>query len=312
MAPLKSLVRLSFPFLGNWRVLVGVGFFTTSITLGIYYLHPANLSWFQNADFSFSNLLQFFLIDQFLIEMVTVIIVAASLQFYSRVFEIKTVLATPKGILYYYIRFLPLLAVLYFLIAPFTIHLRLGYHYFVLNRTNLSYWDSYFFLNSNLYVAYLFPLFLIWISLLTINFLMGSKDHKGNMVKSTFKSVVFSIKTEMGEKLVNSNDVVAIEKVNRKYILTTSNGGTYQIMKNLSELQSELDHNFFRLNRSTLINLEFMENFSFWENEKYIVRTSLDQEFKSTRPRIKKMKEQLKNIAGKLPKPAYPLENIIQ
>ena len=59
-------------------------------------------------------------------------------------------------------------------------------------------------------------------------------------------------------------------------------------------LEKELDQNFISINRSTLINLAYFKDYSFWENEKYIIRMTDGQEFNSTRERLKLLKVRLK------------------
>ncbi|GAA4273237.1 hypothetical protein GCM10022258_25310 [Aquimarina gracilis] len=67
----------------------------------------------------------------------------------------------------------------------------------------------------------------------------------------------------------------------------------YQITKNLTELEEKLDHNFIKINRSTIVNLLFFKDYSFWENEKYIFRMKNGAEYNVTRERLKKIKERI-------------------
>ncbi|WP_408629610.1 LytTR family DNA-binding domain-containing protein [Aquimarina algiphila] len=63
--------------------------------------------------------------------------------------------------------------------------------------------------------------------------------------------------------------------------------------KNLSTLEKELDKNFIKVNRSTIINLVFFREYSFWENEKYILRMKDGEEFSVTRERLKSIKARI-------------------
>lgn len=51
---------------------------------------------------------------------------------------------------------------------------------------------------------------------------------------------------------------------------------------------------FVQINRSVIINLRELLNYSFWENDKYIVRMKdSDKEFVMSRLRLKKIKDKL-------------------
>ncbi|MBX2966344.1 MAG: LytTR family transcriptional regulator [Cyclobacteriaceae bacterium] len=47
---------------------------------------------------------------------------------------------------------------------------------------------------------------------------------------------------------------------------------------------------FFRVNRGVIINLNYLKNYSYWENNKYILRLNNGKEFTSSRERIKNLK----------------------
>jgi DNA-binding LytR/AlgR family response regulator len=81
------------------------------------------------------------------------------------------------------------------------------------------------------------------------------------------------------------------EKNYRAYTL----GKTYDIRKTLAELEAELDPaQFFRVNRAVVINLRFFKNYSFWENDKYIIRLSDDKtKFVIQRARLRELRARL-------------------
>ena len=62
----------------------------------------------------------------------------------------------------------------------------------------------------------------------------------------------------------------------------------------MTELEESLPRGrFFRINRAVIINMDAMNNYSFWENHKYIIRMKDEQktEFTISRNRLREMKE---------------------
>jgi hypothetical protein len=73
--------------------------------------------------------------------------------------------------------------------------------------------------------------------------------------------------------------------------------GRYQISTSLNKLEQEVDPAiFFRINRRQIINLGFLENYSYWEKGKYIVRLevmNVKKEFLMPRKRLQTLKQSL-------------------
>lgn len=74
--------------------------------------------------------------------------------------------------------------------------------------------------------------------------------------------------------------------------------GVYAVHKTLAELEIELDpRSFYRVNRSVIINLHYVKNYSHWEYDKYIVRLKDSKaEFVMQRSHLKTLRERLDQL----------------
>ncbi len=96
-----------------------------------------------------------------------------------------------------------------------------------------------------------------------------------------------------GMKLINLDDIQWFQKDGKSYHAFTEKG-SYRVRQNMTELEDSLPKGqFFRINRSVIINMEALNNYSFWENHKYIIRMKDEQktEFTISRNRLREMKE---------------------
>ncbi|MEB3347769.1 LytTR family DNA-binding domain-containing protein [Aquimarina gracilis] len=284
-------ITLQFENLISIKSIVIITSITMLIVLSIFYLHPANIEWTSKDDFSWFNVLQFVFIDQLLIEFLTTYIIAISMMHYASKFKLQNVELSAKSIVLLFLKFIPLLLLVYFVIAPVTTTIRYFYHLLILQRDNLSYLDSYFFINSKIYFAYLIPILLSSVLWLTSLIISGLKINS-QKIKSQLNNITLKVKTEKGERLISSSEVISIVKEGSNYMVNIENM-KYQITKNLTELEEKLDHNFIKINRSTIVNLLFFKDYSFWENEKYIFRMKNGAEYNVTRERLKKIKERI-------------------
>jgi len=284
--------------LRSWKVIATITLISTFVVLGIYYLHPSNLYWHDSKDFSFINLLQFVVIDQYLIELVTASIISVILGKYAALFKFQTLELTFQGVCLYFLKFVPFFFTVYFFTTPFTVGIRYLYHYFISQKNQTDYFASYFFININLYLSYLLPIIIMSSLFLTVAILKAISRSKKITTKNGFATVSLTVKSEIGEKIISSNTVLWIKKEGRKY-LVKSHSDILQINKNLSILENELDQDFMSINRSTIVNLAFFKEYSFWENEKYIVRMMDGEAFNITRERLKVFKERLDSFHRK-------------
>jgi DNA-binding LytR/AlgR family response regulator len=96
----------------------------------------------------------------------------------------------------------------------------------------------------------------------------------------------------LGMKLIPVDDIAWLEKEGKQYYVHTLEDKSFRIKQTLEELEDALPADrFFRINRSVIINLQYISNYSFWENRKYIIRTKGTQQFVISSDRVKKLKK---------------------
>lgn len=289
-------IQLHFDILRKWKTVVLVSFLCTVIVLGVFYLHPQNNDWFTDSNFSFGNLLQFILVDQFFFEIVTVALLAFWMVNYAKFIGLKYLPMKVMGVVGYYVRFLPICIFGYFLSVPFTVSLRFLYHRFILDRKSTRYFEEYFFWDIDLYMAYLLPVSFMVVLLLTILLFHSVQLHKEQTATMhSDDAIKVEVQTETGRTMLKSSEIVWVQRVGRKYELLTTDGATYFVNISLKALEQKLGPIFFMVNRSTLINIDEIKEYAFWEHEKYIVRMKNCNEFNATRERIKILKQLLQN-----------------
>ncbi len=277
---------------------------TTACLVIVYniliYFHPSNQGWIGSDNFSWENLVRFILIEQFLIEIITTIAMFTIIWYYARWRKLFNLELTPKAISTYLLKFLPPFLVAFFLFNPFTQTAR-----FFLNEMEALTLDVYlntYLLNFNLYFVYLIPVFLGGYGILTANLIQlyhrqltqANQDIEELKAppKYTTKLVTHD---DWGEVPVETHQVLWFEKEGRKYFAQTRKN-RLRTRETLTELESLLDPDkFVRINRSVIVNVRAILNYSFWENEKYILRLNDDKktEFIMSRDRLKKVKSQL-------------------
>ncbi|TSE10827.1 LytTR family DNA-binding domain-containing protein [Aquimarina algiphila] len=285
-------ITLLYTFIQKGKVIVLVTCITMFFVLSVFYLHPSNINWVSQDNFSITNLLQFIFIDQILIELITTYCIALAIGNYADFFKMNQLKISLSGLVLYGIKFLPLFLIAYFLFSPITTSIRYLYHCYILDRKTIDYFDSYFFLNGKLYLTYLVPIVSSGILLLSINIISTIRKIKLGNAKGGIKDLSLKVRTKQGERLISTKNISYIKKNGRKYIVKSRNE-IYEINKNLSTLEKELDKNFIKVNRSTIINLVFFREYSFWENEKYILRMKDGEEFSVTRERLKSIKARI-------------------
>lgn len=279
---------------------------TTALTVitynTLYYFHPENQAWLSGENFSWSNFLYYLLLEQYLIENITIAIIFILIRYYARWLKLYTLELTPVAISRYLLKFLPLFLVSFFFFNPFTQSARFLLDEYS-NMTMEIYLDDYV-LNWNLYIVYLIPIFLGGYGGLVANLVVlhnrqlarTSEDiEKLHAAQEKRYPSRLIAKDDWGEVPVNMGSIMWFAKEDRKYFAHTIKG-KLRTKETLSELESSLDPSkFVRVNRAVLVNLDYIQNYSFWENEKYILRLKdKDQtEFVMSRERLNKIKSQL-------------------
>jgi two-component system, LytTR family, response regulator len=207
------------------------------------------------------------------------------------------------NLLIFNLKFLPCIFIAVLLFGPVTN----GIRYLLIYQEEYS-WSSYFpeyFMQSRMYIRYLVPLFFLGLGYLNYNIFLDYNDWQ----KARFKEKLRLSKTtgsessqkylqklkvydQQGELFMPLEEIIYIEVVSKHYKVYTESGVTDTKMS-LQELEEKLDpKRFFRINRSTIIHLAHLKNYSYWEYDKYILRLkNMDREFVMQRNRLKDLKE---------------------
>ncbi len=289
-------LSLNYDLLKKWKPIVITTLVIELVFQSIIYLHPENSDWIGSEDFSLLNTLRFIFIDQFLIECISVAIIFQLVRIYASKLKLTELRLTIKDIVIYELKFLPVLLVSFFVFAPFTLTVRFLYHY--LPDPN---WDIYFnqyFYSTGLYFNYVTPVLLIGYIIINANLIYQYNEQLGETKQDLNRSKRSRVKTrlwasdEFGELFLDVDKIRWIERDNRKTYATTDEE-KYRLKETISELEEKLDSNqFVRVNRSTIVSLESVLNYSFWENDKYVLRMKeCGQEFVMSRDRLNKIKD---------------------
>ncbi|MDW3192471.1 MAG: LytTR family DNA-binding domain-containing protein [Cytophagales bacterium] len=291
-------LTLSYDLLKNWKVILVTTFAMVLVYLTIIYLHPANLEWISDGSFTWSHLLWYVFIDQFLIECITVSIIAQLIRIYATRLNLNAIRLSVREIFLYELKFLPLLAVAFFVFGPFSLTSRYLLHYFPDLDASI-YFNEYFY-SLEIYLNYLPPVLLIGYTLINVN-LIGQYNRQLNETQNDLKTVQNSstknrlfASDEFGEVFLDTEKIIWVEREERKTMATTADE-RYRLKASISELEEKLNQeHFVRINRSTLINLNHLQHYAFWENDKYVIRMDHQQkEFVMSRDRLNKIKDKL-------------------
>lgn len=287
-------IELQYRFFSRWQNVVVACFVAVILYQGFYYLHPTNQDWRQSAGFSWLNVVRFILLDQVLIECITISILFLAIRLYAKFLKLNTIQPGAVSHLPYFLSFLPLFLTVYFLFAPVTLSARFLYHYLTYPDLAIRYKD-YYFLNQSIYVAYLIPVLVIGYGTLCINLLIEkawkAKEFLGKPILPNEKMLL--VKDNIGELPVQVSDIACIKKEGRSITVKTP-AYSYFTYNTLDMLEKELEpYGFVRINRSTLLPLRNIKNYSFWENEKYIIRTKDGEEYIMSRERLKKIRSKI-------------------
>ena len=277
-------------------MIIGITLVFELIYQSIVYLHPENLEWINSEQFSLANTLQYIFIDQFLIECITVTILFSLMRIYATHFSLTALQLKAKNILYYQIKFLPVYLVAFFLFAPITLTVRFFYHQYS-DPDWVEYLREYSYSIEN-YFNYLPAIILIGYTGLNLNLLYQYNQQLGETQLNLKRAQKPNIKNrlwatdEFGELFLDTDSIQWIERKDRKS-MAISGEDQFRLKESITELEAKLDPNqFLRINRSTIVKLSEVNNYSYWENDKYILRMkNSDQEFVMSRDRLKKIKD---------------------
>lgn len=260
------------------------------------------MEWIGSKDFSLSNSLKFLLIDQIAFELISATIVFQLIRIYARRLRLDQLHLTLRELLMYQLKFLPVILVAFFFFAPFTLSVRYLYHHYDSLSASI-YFEEYFY-SGTLYVVYLLPVFLYGYGIINANLIFLYNQQLGKTKQDLKEAKKTKLKDrlwaadEWGEMFLDVNKIFWIEREERKSFAKTESE-KYRLKENITELEEKLDPDqFVRINRGTLVNLEYVKNYSFWENDKYVLRMNDESksEFVMSRDRLQKIKHRLLQV----------------
>ncbi len=307
MNGIHESIKLSHRVYANWRILV------TLATLGsiIYLLMavqgtPGNIVSFLKGNNGLYNL-QMFFFYYVPFECISIAIFIWLIPVYHRLIKRTYVRPTLPGLLRYELLLLPLILGSVLIFGPITNTVR----YLVINCPVYS-WQNYFpeyFMTSRMYFKYLLPMLVIGYTLINTNLFLSYQAWQqqtkpsGNDLPITDPVVLddvavshnyLDVYDQEGQTLLALQEVHYIEVKAKNYIAFTADQA-YRIRATLAKLEAALPIcQFYRINRSVIINLKYVKNYSFWENDKYIVRLKDNgKEFIMQRARLDEFRKRL-------------------
>ena len=178
--------------------------------------------------------------------------------------------------------------------AWFTLIGVLLYQFFTLQRPGFG--------ELGLYINYLLPFLVFGYVIFNVNLFLDyhgrqkarfEKLQHAESPENTFTKTI-EARDDEGEMLLSAQEVWCFEVEGKSYRVYNQ-GKTHQIRKTLGELEAELDpETFFQVNRGVIVNLNFVKNYSFWENDKYMLQLQDDEtEFVMQRTRLKELRARL-------------------
>ncbi|GAB3784905.1 hypothetical protein GCM10028818_45610 [Spirosoma horti] len=260
-------------------------------------------------------------------ELFTLFITISLVNRFHKWFKMESVENTWKEIGRYELRFLPVLAIAFWLFDPVTQTIR-----FLLEQyptySFSSYWKAYLVdtYTWNVYFKYFFPVLLIGYTALNISLLQdflqqrreAQETAEAEAAKAAQEALALSAtflpkpilpspflsylkgKNLLGELDFPVNDVYYFTIEERFYYAELAKG-RYMISKTLNELEAELDPTqFFRIKRDYIVNRQAVLNYAYWENGKYIVRVNTPEghDIIVPRARMQEFREWLQSGQG--------------
>lgn len=257
----------------------------TILGLSIYYLLGYG---FSPEQFTFEQkdileILTLIILDQFLIELLYFYLLFLTIESGIRIFDIKIYRETGFGFSHQFFWIVPVFLCSFFFLNPVTQSLRYLLRFgFELNPE--VYLNQYLF-SSSLYVVYTTIGSLIGLSVLIAEMIKRNKSD-GNSTKSMERLIG---EHEAMMKPVDLKEVYWIEVRGRKYFIITGSK-ELKTNKKLSELEGLLPKDgFIRINRSTIINVQFVNSYTSWNSGTYLIemKPPRKKDFIVSRGRVK-------------------------
>ena len=253
--------------------------------------------------------LKYFFLQLYLFELISFFILAILIKLYSNWFKLNRIRNGLQPLLIHELKWFPLFALSIFVFGPVTNFFR--YIFLLYPVHGWKHYFPEFFMSVSMYFNYFIPI-LVWGYLivntdLLMSYLQSERESTDKTLPQPPPEAINQIvkpeklndflnviegNTTKGTAIIAVNDILWFE-VDRKSYYAISDQETYMIKKTIAELEKELDPDyFFRINRSQLINIGAILNYSYWEFEKYIIRLKgeEDKDFIITRKRFKELK----------------------
>lgn len=250
----------------------------------------------------------------FLPELITLIFIIAFVNRSHVWLKINAVRNDWTSIGQYELKFLPILALSFWLFNPFTQTVRFLIKSFP-GYSLQTYWnvfiiDTYSWSN---YFRYLFPVILMGYVALNISLLSdflkqrreAQEAAEAEATRAAQETLALSAtfvskpatpspylnhlkgKNPFGELDFPTGDVYFFTIEDRSYYAELAKG-RYAVVKTLNELEAELDPGqFFRVKRDYIVNRHAVLNYAYWENGKYIVRLNTPDRHEIVVPRAR-------------------------
>lgn len=310
-------LRLKYPFFHRTKYVV----ILTALGILLFQLfnvnNPQQMVGRVGKTETWSAYIWFVLIDQFLIELISMFILFKAIVLYARYLKLQKLSLSTLAVVRYELSFLPLFLVIFFVFNPITQTIRFFYEQYPAWQASV-FWQHYWY-NLRTYLVYLAPVLLIGYLMLNTNLIIeyvgqiktskSAKDEVLNQVVTT------SITNEEGvsstkpqeyasrvialdkgyEKPLAVQEVYWFEVIERQYYAVTQQG-SYRVQKNINELETLLNPaTFLRINRSVIINIDKVDKFSPYFNGKYILKMKgfAERDFVVPKARVKSLKQSL-------------------
>lgn len=142
-------------------------------------------------------------------------------------------------------------------------------------------------------IGFPLTLTLIAVSVLVVSVVGIMRARKPKEIVTTTTENKIEVMTGGGLTYIDISSVWWFNKEERNTI-AFDNDQTYRVKETISELETIVPSDkFFKINRAVIVNIEHIDNYSFWEHHKYIIRMSdvNKTEFVITRKRLHELKE---------------------
>ena len=291
--------KLSYTVLSNPFSIISATLLSSFINQSYSYQYPLCFTTLAGQDATFTSRAKQLIFEQFLLEALAVIILFLLLIGTAKKFGLNRFSKDLKSYLGYMVIFLPVIGLSFFIFSPVIQSIRYYYH-FAPNWHDTVFYSAYLF-NTKLYLGYFYQMLAIGYLFLNLNLLIEGvrrvkkTEAADDLLNSSYPDLLFAFDAS-GKIPLEVDEIVWIDREDRKYYAHRGQF-TYQLKENITELEERLDPTqFFRINRSVIINIKNIKSYSYWENEKYVLRldnNGREIEFIMTRRRVRELEKVL-------------------